>query len=242
MPALILENIDINIGDKRILNNINLKLEDRDVVALVGPNGVGKSTLLKAIMNHPSTIISRGNIELNGEKLVGLSTNKIAKKGIFYCPQDPPMLEGVQTLDFLKLIAKNSRESNDFSTSYKKIQSSLKELELPQEILLRDINVGFSGGQKKKLEILQSNLFVPKIMLLDEIDSGLDIDAVKIIAKHIKEIAKHTIIILISHHNEFISAVKPNKVVVLHNGTISEVGSSKIIKRIDKEGYKSFIK
>jgi Fe-S cluster assembly ATP-binding protein len=240
MNKLNIKNLNVTIQNNIILDKVSFDAQQGDVLAIVGLNGAGKSTLLKAIMNHFQLKI-RGSIKYNGNELVGLDTDKIAKFNIFYGSQNPTELEGVQMLEFLKIVANATKtEKISFANLFKQVDSSLKTLGLPQEILNRSVNVGFSGGQKKKNEILQAELFNPSLILLDEIDSGLDVDAMQIISKYINNNRTNRITIIVSHHLEFLNIIKPNKVLVLSNGTVAKIGDKKILEQIEKEGYKSF--
>jgi Fe-S cluster assembly ATP-binding protein len=240
MKKLIIKNLNVKIQSNNILNNISFNVNEGDVLAVVGLNGAGKSTLLKAIMNHFSLNI-KGSIKYGDNQLVGLDTDKIAKLDIFYGSQNPTELEGVQMIEFLKLVANSTKITKvGFYDLYKSINNALGMLGLPQDILNRNVNVGFSGGQKKKNEILQAILFNPTLVLLDEIDSGLDVDAMKTISQYINKNKKNRITIIVSHHLEFLNIINPNKVIVLSNGNIAKIGGNEILTKIEKDGYKSF--
>jgi Fe-S cluster assembly ATP-binding protein len=162
--------------------------------------------------------------------------------GIFYSAQNPIELEGIQLLEFFKIIAsENTSKKAGFYQLYTKINQLLKSLDLPNELLTRNVNVGFSGGQKKKNEILQAQLFQPSIILLDEIDSGLDFDAIKIIANFINKNRSKRITIIVSHHLEFLQTVKPTKVILLINGQIIKTGAISLAKEIEKNGFKKYL-
>jgi Fe-S cluster assembly ATP-binding protein len=233
-----IKNLSLNIGQKNIINKCGVELKNNDILAILGPNGVGKSTLLKAIMNHFS-IQKQGDIVFENKKLNKLSTDEIAKLGIFYIAQNPIELNGVQMLDFLKLIS-NLHEKKTFYEMFSKINNSIKELDLPTDILNRYVNVGFSGGQKKKNEILQAKLTQPKVLLLDEIDSGLDLDGLKIIANYINQQRKNTITIVVSHQIDFLRLIKPNKTLAIIDKNKILHGDFSLIETIEKNGYKQF--
>ncbi|MDR2636438.1 MAG: ATP-binding cassette domain-containing protein [Mycoplasmataceae bacterium] len=226
------------IGNKQILNNISFSLKTGDVLAVMGTNGGGKTTLLKSIMNHFS-LKNDGEIKLNNTSLSSLSTYDIAKNKIFYIPQVSLELIGVQTLNFLRLVNSHSKNES-FSVVYKKIEHLFKYFNLPKEILTRDLNVNFSGGQKKKLELIQSEIFGGDVLLIDEIDSGVDHDSIKAIAKYINSIKKTKIIIVISHNTNFLNMIKPTKTIIINNGKIVKSGSDELIKLVEKKGYKQF--
>ncbi|MDR1234542.1 MAG: Fe-S cluster assembly ATPase SufC [Mycoplasmataceae bacterium] len=240
MKTLQITRFNASFGKKQILRNISLTAKQNDVIAILGPNGTGKSTLLKAIMHHFS-INTSGSIEFNSQEITNLPTDKIAKLGIFYATQNPIELEGIQTLEFFKIIANENTENKiGFYQLYSKINELLEKLDLPSEILTRNVNVGFSGGQKKKNEMLQSQLFNPSLILLDEIDSGLDFDATKLIASFINKDRKNRITFIVSHHLEFLHQVKPTKVLIMINGEIVKIGNISLIKEIEKNGYKQY--
>ncbi|MDR3257828.1 MAG: Fe-S cluster assembly ATPase SufC [Mycoplasmataceae bacterium] len=241
MLAIKVNNLSASIAEKKILNKVSFSAKKGDVIAVVGPNGTGKSTLLKSIMNHFNVKITNGSINFAGKNLKGLSTDKIAKMGVFYATQNPTELEGIKTLEFLKIIVnESSKEKVGFYQLYSKINDLIKQLDLPAEILTRNVNVGFSGGQKKKNEILQAQLFNPSLLLLDEIDSGLDIDAIEIISDFINKNRKDRITIVVSHHLDFLYTLKPNKVIVLIDGFVTKIGDISLVKTIEKNGYKQF--
>jgi Fe-S cluster assembly ATP-binding protein len=243
MSIFIIKGLSAKIGSKTILHNFSLSANKGDVIAILGPNGAGKSTLLKSIMKHFSVKITKGNIDYDSHNLNKMTTDQIAKLGIFYTTQNPIELDGVQMLEFLKLVAnKNSTKNLSFMQLYSNIQDSLKTFELPNEILTRSVNVGFSGGQKKKNEILQAKLFNPSLILLDEIDSGLDIDAMKIISNFIVKNKKNCVTIVISHHLEFLNILQPTKVYILVDGYTAKIGDKNLVKVIEKDGFKNFIK
>lgn len=237
LQQIFISNLSFKINNQYILRNFSLKAQTGDVVAILGPNGVGKSSLLKSILNHHSISQKTGKIIYGHEDITHLNTTDIARLGFFYCMQNPTELNGVKNLDLLKLISNVNDESINFSLTYNKITQGLKMLNLSNDILMRDVNVNFSGGQKKKNEILQSILFKPGVLLLDEIDSGLDIDAMKIIAKYINEQKSKTIIFIVSHQLEFLKFIKPTKVIVLSNGKKIKEGKQEIIKLIQTKGF-----
>jgi Fe-S cluster assembly ATP-binding protein len=243
MNTFKINRLTTTFGKKDILSNVSLHAKQGDVIAILGPNGAGKSTLLKTIMHHFQVQIKKGQILFNQKNITNWTTDQIAKLGIFYATQNPTELEGIQSLEFFKIIAnENSADKIGFYQLYSKINNLLKILNLPDEILTRNVNVGFSGGQKKKNEILQSELFNPSLILLDEIDSGLDFDATKLIADFIKKNIKKRITIVVSHHLEFLQQIKPNKVIILIDGKIMKEGNISLVEEIEKNGYRQYIK
>lgn len=234
-----LKKVAIEVDKNIFLKNINFSLKTGDVLAVLGPNGAGKSSLLKAIMSHYNYVIKSGQIFLDKQDITSLSTDKKAKQGLFYCNQNPVELDGVQMLEFYKLISKDSKNFFEF---YKSIHNSMTEVGLKHELLKSSVNVGFSGGEKKRNEILQAKVIKPTIMLIDEIDSGLDLDAIKMVAKYINENKKNWITIIVSHHIDFLKKIKPNKSIVLIDGEIAKSNQKNIVNFIEKNGFKSFFK
>ncbi len=238
--SLSIINLIININGKTILYDINLKLKTGDVIALVGPNGAGKSTLVKSLMQHYSIEIKKGSILFNKLLLNKLKTYEIARLGFFYVDQNPPQLEGVPMIEFLKEIIKINKPNSSFYENFALINNSFKELSLDNDLLSHSVNVGFSGGQIKKHELIQSKLLDSKVLLLDEIDAGLDIDAIKSIIKYINDSREKHITIIISHDLNIFKKIKPNKVLLIADKTIKKVGGIEIIDDIKKNGYKKY--
>lgn len=240
VDKLIAKKINISIDSKPILNNISFSLKTGDVVALIGPNGAGKTTLLKSLVNHYSTKINSGDILFNNKSIKNMETYKIARMGFFYVDQNPPQLNGVPMLEFLKDIIKINSSNSSFYQKYKMIDTLFDQVSLDKSLLSHSVNVGFSGGQKKKNEIIQSALLNSKVLLLDELDAGLDIDAIKIVQDYINKNRKSHITIMITHDLDMFSNIKPNKVLLLANHKIQKTGGLEIIDEINKNGYKNY--
>jgi len=233
-----IKELSVDIDNKRILTNINISLKSGDMLSINGVNGSGKTTLLKSIMQHFSTKIVSGKILVNNKKINDLSTQKIASLGVFYIPQKSVELPSISVRSFLRML--NDKNSKlDFAKMHDVIQVACKKNNIEQELLSRDFNVGFSGGQIKKIEILQSYLFPTKILLIDEIDSGVDVDSLKQISNYFKSIRKDTIIIFISHNIDYAISLSPNKVIVLEKGKIIKFGDKKLLSTIKNKGLKS---
>lgn len=243
MAVLKINNLHAEVEGKKILKGINLEIKDGEVVALLGPNGHGKSTLLNVIMGHPKYVVTEGSITYGDKDVLSLSTDERAKLGLFLGFQNPVEIPGVSNSDFLRA-AVNSHNEKPISTYkfYKVLDSATKEVKIPFDFVTRNLNEGFSGGEKKRNEILQLLLLKPSFAMLDEIDSGLDVDAIQVVADVInKEKSSERSFLVISHYARLFDLIKPTRAVVIVNGRVVIDGDPKTIKRIDTEGYE-FIK
>lgn len=243
MSVLKISNLHAEVDGKEILKGVNLTISEGETVALLGPNGHGKSTLFNVIMGHPRFVVTSGTVTFNADDVLALPTNERAKLGLFLGMQSPSEIPGVINSDFLKS-ALNARREKPISTYnfYKLLDKSTKELKMPFDLATRSLNEGFSGGEKKRNEILQLKVLEPKLALLDEIDSGLDVDAMQVVAEVIrKEQEKGRGFLIISHYARLYDLVKPTRAVVMINGRIVLDGGPDVFKRIDQTGYE-FIK
>lgn len=239
MSTLKIENLHVSVQDHEILKGVDLELNEGETLALLGPNGHGKSTLLAAIMGNPNYNVTEGSITLDGQDVLAMSVDQRSKAGIFLAFQYPSEIPGVNSADFLKA-AMNAHRQKPMSLFeyYSKLQKAYKETGIPFEMSNRNLNEGFSGGEKKRNEILQMKLLDPKFALLDEIDSGLDVDAINIVAKSIEEEqAKGRGFLVISHYARLYDLIHPTRVAIMINGRIRVNGDSGLIERIDREGY-----
>ena len=239
MNNLIIENLHVKVDNKEIIKGVNLKISNKDCIALIGPNGQGKSTLFLTIMGHPKCIITNGTIKFNNKNILKLSTDERSKLGIFLGLQNPIEVPGVMNIDFLRNIL-NVRNKKPISLIdfYDKIKTIYKEVDLSFDMINRNLNEGFSGGEKKKNEILQMLIINTKLAMLDEIDSGLDVDAINMIAKIL--IKKHQNgmgLFIISHYNKLLDLIKPNRVIIMIDGKIVFEGDNKLIEYVNKNGY-----
>ena len=221
-----------------ILNKLTLKVGNKEIVALMGKNGSGKSTLAYALMGHPD-FKAHGKAVFNGKNILKMKVNERAKSGIFLSFQHPVSIPGVSVSNFLKS-AYSSVYGKIMLIEFKKLlEKKCKELHIDYKMLNRSLNEDFSGGEKKKIEILQLALLKPKLAILDETDSGLDLSALKIVAGAIKkENKKGMSILLITHYNRFLEYIKPDKVYLIDKGRIVMNGDYKLALRLEKEGYK----
>ena len=243
MSTLKIKNLHVSVEGKEILKGVNLEIKEGETVALLGPNGHGKSTLFNAIMGHPRYKITDGSIYLDDLDITSLPTDQRAKAGLFLGMQLPAEVPGVINSDFLRA-AVNVRQERPISTYnfYKILDNAIKKMKMPFDLATRSLNEGFSGGEKKRNEILQLILLNPKIAMLDEIDSGLDVDALQVVAEVIKEEQTNGKgFLVISHYARLYDLIQPTRAVVMINGRIVIDGDSSVIKKIDSQGYE-FIK
>ena len=239
-----IENLVVSINNKKILNNFNLNINDGEIHAIMGPNGVGKSTLSRVIMGDYNYKILDGSIIFNGDNIIPLSVDERAKKGIFLAMQYPMEIEGVSNQDFLRTAMSSINDKRiglyDFIL---KCEKGSEDLVMNKDLIHRSLNVGFSGGEKKKNEVLQIKLLNPKFIILDELDSGLDVDSLKIVGENIKlykEENPDTSILIITHHPKILEYLKPDYVHVINNGVITKSGNYSLAMEIEKNGYNDY--
>lgn len=251
VDVLEIENLHVEVEGKEILRNINLVVKSNEIHAIMGPNGAGKSSLALAIMGHPRYKITKGDVRINGESILGLTTDKRAQKGLFISLQYPIGLQGISLFTLIRasLTALKYKPSQDQKPSLplsqikKELEANLKRLGLDESFINRYVNEGFSGGEKKKNEIVQMAMIKPRFAILDETDSGLDIDGIKIVSSAILEISKREIgLILITHYNRILQFIKPDYVHVLINGSIVETGGPELADLLEQKGYDWFKK
>lgn len=242
----LLEIKDVYAGayDKDILKGLNLIINKGEVHVIMGPNGAGKSTLANVILNNPQYIKNSGDIIFDGENINNLKTNEIAQKGIFMSFQSPEEIPGISTLNFLKY-AKN-KISGEPVKSFKfkfLLKKYIDELNMNPKLVERNLNVGFSGGEKKKNEILQMLVLEPKLAILDETDSGLDVDAIRTVSKGINMYKNDdNAVLIITHNNKILENLHVDYVHVLVDGKIVKTGDASLATQIEKEGYEKFKK
>jgi Fe-S cluster assembly ATP-binding protein len=239
MAKLEIKNLHVKVADKFILNDVNLTIEDGEVVALLGPNGHGKSTLLNAIMGNPNYIVTEGEILLDGQNVLEMTVDARSRAGLFLGMQAPSEVPGVVNADFIRA-ALNARSDKPVSPIklFRLIEKASKEMNMPLDLSNRNLNEGFSGGEKKRNEILQMKLLKPTFAMLDEIDSGLDVDGIKIIADQINnEKSEGRSFLVISHYARLYDLIHPTRAIVMINGQIVVDSEPSVIQRIDTEGY-----
>ncbi len=239
MDVLKIVDLHVNVEDKEILKGVSLTARSGETVALLGPNGHGKSTLLQAIMGNPRYQITSGQILLNDQDVLTMSVDERSKAGLWLGMQYPSEVSGVVNADFLRASI-NARRAKPLSLFqfYRLLDSTYKKMGIPFEMANRSLNVGFSGGEKKRNEILQMILLEPRFALLDEIDSGLDIDAMTVVASAIREEQeKGRGFLVVSHYARVYNMIILNRTIVMVNGKIAVEGGPEIIQKIDTRGY-----
>lgn len=238
---LIIDNLHVNTADdKEILKGVSLTIKQGEIHAVMGPNGSGKSTLAQAIMGHPGFVITKGKILVNGKNITKLSPDKRARLGIFLGFQYPTEVPGVNFASFLRMAAnenKTNKEKISPIAFRNLITEKAKKLAFSEDVTRRFLNEGFSGGEKKKAEILQMTLLKPSFAILDEPDSGLDVDALKYISKTITSLDFPLGLMIITHYQRILHYVKPDFVHILIDGKIIKSGDANLAKIIEKNGY-----
>lgn len=236
---LSIQHLSVSVEGKNILPDFSFDFLPGKIYALMGPNGSGKSTLASAIMGHPKYILSRASKILCGSKnLKHLSPDKRARLGIFLSFQTPMELAGVTVFELLRLALEKQIEPVKL---HGLVATYAKELHIKDELLKRSLNAGFSGGEKKKLEALQAVLLAPRFAIFDEIDTGVDVDALKLIVKFLKRhLSKETTLIFITHSTRLLKVIEPNRVLVLKNGTLVKTGTQALVRQIETSGFENF--
>ncbi len=237
-----IKDLYVSAEDKEILKGLNLCVKKGEVHIIMGPNGAGKSTLANVILNNPAYKKTKGEIVFEGENINNLTTDKIAKKGIFMSFQSPEEIPGISGINFLKY-AKNKTTNKPVKIfEFKKeIQSYMEELSMNPKLIERNLNVGFSGGEKKKNEILQMLALKPKLAILDETDSGLDVDAIRTVSKGIDMYKNNeNAVIIITHNTRILESLKVDYVHILVNGKIVKTATYELAKEIEKDGYAQY--
>ncbi len=239
-----IKELHANAGEKEILKGLNLTINKGEVHVIMGPNGAGKSTLANVIFNNPEYTKVGGEVIFDGENINDLSTDKIAKKGVFMSFQSPEEIPGITTTNFLKVAKQNidGKPVKVFSLK-EDIKKNMEELNMNPKLIERNLNVGFSGGEKKKNEILQMLVLNPKLAILDETDSGLDVDAVKAVSKGIDMYkTNENAVLIITHNMKILQNLKIDYVHILIDGKIVKTGTSELAKEIEENGFSKYKK
>ena len=239
--TLEIKDLHVSIEDKEILKGVNLTINTGEVHAIMGPNGTGKSTLSSAIMGHPSYEVTQGEVLLDGVNILELEVDERAKAGLFLAMQYPSEITGVTNADFMRSAINAKREEGqeiNLMQFIKKLDKQMDFLDIDKDMAQRYLNEGFSGGEKKRNEILQLMMLEPKFAILDEIDSGLDIDALKVVSKGINEMRGENFgALMITHYQRLLNYITPDKVHVMYGGKVVKSGGPELAKRLEEEGY-----
>lgn len=237
-------NLSVMVDNKLVLKKFNLSLDNGKIYVLMGPNGTGKSTLSRVIMGDSNYKVVSGDILFNGNSILDKSVDERSRMGIFLAMQYPMEIEGVSNQDFLRT-AMSSKEGKQVGLYdfIMKCEKASEELKMDKNLIHRPLNVGFSGGEKKKNEVLQMKLLKPSLIILDELDSGLDVDSLKIVSSNIKDYIKENkdaTLLIITHHQKVLEYIKPDYVKVLYNGKIVDSGDYKLSLEIEEKGYEKY--
>ena len=243
MNELEIKNLHVEVDGKEILRGVNLTVSKGEIVALMGPNGAGKSSLGYAIMGHPSYKITAGEIIFKGENVTKLPTNERANRGIFLSFQYPSEVPGVSMANFLRTAVNSGRDKKNpvpVGEFVKQLKETMKMLKIDESFMHRYLNEGFSGGEKKRAEILQMAMLKPQMAILDETDSGLDVDSLKVVAEGINSLMNPELgVLLITHYQRILNYLKPNKVYIMMAGKVAASGGEELVQQIESQGYES---
>lgn len=241
MATLEIKDLHVEIEGKEILKGVTLTINTNEIHAIMGPNGTGKSTLASAIMGHPKYEVTSGSVTLDGEDVLEMEVDERAKAGLFLAMQYPSEITGVTNADFLRSGINARREEGDEISLMKfirELDSKMELLEMDEDMATRYLNEGFSGGEKKRNEILQLMMLKPKFAILDEIDSGLDIDALKIVSKGINEMRGEGFgCLIITHYQRLLNYITPDHVHVMMQGRVVKSGGPELAQKLESQGY-----
>lgn len=237
-----INNLSVKVSNKKILNNMDLTINDGEIHVIMGKNGIGKSSLCKVLMRDNDYEVINGNITFDGVDILKLDTNEVANKGMMFILQNPPQIEGVSNAEMLRTVLRT--RSNDKINIFefnKLLEDLCTKLKLDKSFIHKDINVGASGGERKKIELLHMGVLKPKFIILDEIDSGLDVDALKVVSDYINDYHNKTkcSILMVTHHNNILNYIKPNFVHILEDGKIVKTGDYHLAESVEKEGFEA---
>ena len=243
MPHLEIKNLHVSAGDKEILKGLDLTVDTGEIHALMGPNGSGKSTLANAIMGHPNLEVTEGQIVFKGEDITEADTDERARMGLFMAFQYPVSVPGVTVTKYLRTVMNAHRDHRDedpvpLKEFRKVVEAAMQLTDVPKEFASRYLNEGFSGGEKKRMEILQLALQKPRIAVLDETDSGLDIDALRTVANGVNHVAGPDMgVLIITHYQRILHLIEPTQVHVMWNGRIVKEGGPELVTVLEEKGY-----
>ncbi len=238
-PLFEIKDIHVNIEDKEVVKGINIKILPGEKHAIMGPNGSGKSSLVNALMGHPNYEITEGEIIVDGKNVTDLETNERAREGMFLGMQYPLAIPGVTVSNFLRTAVKSHPDGEARVKTFRKdLKRHFKVLEIDESFATRYVNDGFSGGEKKRLEILQMGILRPKVAMLDETDSGLDIDALQVVSKGINEFCDENVaLLMVTHYQRMLNYVNPSHIHVFMNGEIVKSGGPELALELEEKGY-----
>jgi len=244
MPELEIKNLHVQAGDKQILKGLDLTVTKGEIHALMGPNGSGKSTLANAIMGHPTLDVTEGQILYDGEDITEAAPDERSRMGLFMAFQYPVSVPGVTVTKYLRMVmnahrAARGEQEISLREFRKTVEDAMELVNVPREFSSRYLNEGFSGGEKKRMEILQLALQQPQIAVLDETDSGLDIDALNVVAHGVNTVAKQANmgVLIITHYQRILHMVEPQRVSVMFDGRIAKEGGPELVEQLEREGY-----
>ncbi|ECB9663343.1 Fe-S cluster assembly ATPase SufC [Listeria monocytogenes] len=241
MATLKIQDLHVEIEGKEILKGVNLEISTGEIHAIMGPNGTGKSTLSSAIMGHPKYEVTQGTITLDGEDVLEMEVDERARAGLFLAMQYPSEISGVTNAEFIRAAINSRREEGNeipVMQFIRKLDAKMDILDMDEEMAERYLNEGFSGGEKKRNEILQLLMIEPKLAILDEIDSGLDIDALKVVSKGVNEMRGEGFgCLIITHYQRLLNYITPDFVHVMMQGKVVKEGGPELAKRLEAEGY-----
>jgi len=244
MPELEIKNLHVAAGDKQILKGLDLSVRSGEVHALMGPNGSGKSTLANAIMGHPNLDVTEGQILFDGQDITEAAPDERSRMGLFMAFQYPVSVPGVTVTKYLRMVmnahrAARGEQEVSLREFRKTVEQAMELTNVPKEFSSRYLNEGFSGGEKKRMEILQLALQLPAIAVLDETDSGLDIDALNVVAHGVNSVAREANmgVLIITHYQRILHMVEPQRVSVMFDGRIAKEGGPELVEQLEREGY-----
>ncbi|MFL2060745.1 Fe-S cluster assembly ATPase SufC [Marinilactibacillus psychrotolerans] len=245
MAVLEIKNLHVSIEGKEILKGVNLIMKTGEIHAIMGPNGTGKSTLSAAIMGHPTYEVTEGEVLLDGENILEMEVDERARAGLFLAVQYPSEIAGITNAEFMRA-AINSRRDDDNKMGVmefiKKLDEKMDLLDMPEEMAERYLNEGFSGGEKKRNEILQLLMIEPTFAILDEIDSGLDIDALQVVSKGVNEMRGDNFgSLIITHYQRLLNYITPDVVHIMMDGHVVKTGGAELAQQLEAEGYKGLM-
>ncbi len=235
-----IKDLHVSVDDKEVVKGVSIMVNDGELHVIMGPNGSGKTTLAKAIMGHPQLRVTKGDILVDGKSILGMKVNERAKLGLFLQFQNPVEIEGLGLLNFLNTARGALTDKPlQFKEFMSEVKDSSKALELKEDMIGRSLNHGFSGGEKKKAEVLQMRVLKPKISILDEPDSGLDVDAVRIVAKNVEAMRQERKmgLIVITHYSRILNYMQPQFIHIMKEGKMVKEGGSELAHEVESKGY-----